>query len=164
MIAGALLTGAICCLAIGLVLSPFSLMGLMFGIGIFGFTPFLTAFVYARNGVRAARAGRSQTTVENGIVLSGGFLLALVAPLILSVALHSAVSNAVDEIIHADAQHAHFAAQRLVGLRFFSEAELNKIADAYVTEQDGRKQEQLRTLYREITGDDIKLRLRRRRD
>jgi hypothetical protein len=82
----------------------------------------------------------------------------------LSVALHSAVSNAVDEIIHADAEHAHFAAQRLVALRFFSEAELNKIADAYLTEQDGRKQEQLRTLYREITGEDIELRVQRLRD
>jgi hypothetical protein len=52
MIGGALLTGAVFCLVVGLVLSPFSLMGLMFGIGIFGFTPFLTAFVYLRNAVR----------------------------------------------------------------------------------------------------------------
>jgi hypothetical protein len=38
---------------LGLVLLPTSFIGLIIGIGVLGFTPFLTAFVFFRNGWRA---------------------------------------------------------------------------------------------------------------
>ena len=164
VLAGAMLGGAIFCAVIGVVLTPLSLLGLMFGIGIFGFTPFVTAFVYTRNAVRGLRTEGAQSKFENGILLAGGFLLALILPLVLSLAIHSAVTQAVNEVIHGDAQQANFAAQRLVPIRFFAEAELNKIADAYLSEQDPQKQAQLRTLYFQITGDDLEIRARRLRD
>src|SRR5262245_23791254 len=57
IIAGVLLAGAACSLVIGILILPLSLLGLFFMfIGIFGFIPFFTAFVYLRNGVRAVRA------------------------------------------------------------------------------------------------------------
>jgi hypothetical protein len=164
IIAGALLGGAVFCAAMGFVLSPFSLLGLMFGIGIFGFTPFLTAFVYARNVVRAFRSGDTTPVFESGMIFTGGFLLATILPLTLSMAIHSAVTNSVDEVIHGDAQHASFAAQRLIPLRFFDEAELNRIGDAYLAEQNPQKREQLRALYLQITGDDLDVRMRLLRD
>src|SRR5882762_1519627 len=57
LIGGILLAGGIFCAAIGCILLPFSLFGLLFYfIGAFGFIPFLTAIVYFRNGCRAYRA------------------------------------------------------------------------------------------------------------
>jgi hypothetical protein len=164
MIAGALLAGAVFCMAIGLVLAPFSLLGLMFGIGIFGFTPFVTAFVYFRNSIRVSRVVPTRPSFEAGIVSAGGFLLALALPLALSLAIHTAVTNAVNDVIHGDAQRANFAARRLIPLRFFADAELNKIVEAYLADQDPEKREQLRNAYRQITGEDLELRARILRD
>jgi len=57
---GMLLGGGIFSLVVGLLLLPFSLLGLIFFfVGIFGFTPFFTAVVYLRNGWRAANPSRS---------------------------------------------------------------------------------------------------------
>jgi hypothetical protein len=156
MIAGALLGGGIFCLVTGLILAPFSLIGLMFGIGIFGFTPFVTAFVYIRNSIRASRVSPARSHFETGIIATAGFLLAVALPLALSLAIHSAATNAVNDVIHGDAQRASFAAQRLIPLRYFSGVEMNRIAEAYVSEQDPQKREQLRDLYRQITGDDLR--------
>ena len=164
MIAGALLGGAIFCLAMGVVLAPLSLIGLLFGIGVFGFTPFVTAFVYLRNSIRASRIMPARPRFETGIVSTAGFMLAVALPLTLSLAIHSAATNAVNDVIKGDAQRADFAARRLIPLRYFAEAELNKIPEAYLTEQDPQKREQLRTLYRQITGDDLELRAQMLRD
>src|SRR5439155_6466882 len=56
LVGSGLFLGGVFCLAVGVVLLPFSLVGLTLGIGIFGFTPFLTGIVYLRNGVRALRS------------------------------------------------------------------------------------------------------------
>jgi hypothetical protein len=53
MLAGAIMAGLI-----GLVLFPFSMLGLLFIIGILGFTPIFTAMIYWRNAVRAFRSIR----------------------------------------------------------------------------------------------------------
>ena len=164
MVAGALLGGAIFCLAIGLILAPFSLIGLLFGIGVFGFTPFATAFVYLRNSVRASRITPTRPRFETGIVSTAGFVLAVALPLGLSLAIHSAATNAVNELINGDEQQANFAAQRLIPLRYISEAEMNKIPAAYFAEQDPQKREQLRMRYRQITGEDLEVRARILRD
>jgi hypothetical protein len=47
-----LLAGGIFSFLLGLALLPFSLMGLLILIGIFGFTPFITSFVFFRNARR----------------------------------------------------------------------------------------------------------------
>lgn len=54
-VAGVLFASALAALAIGVVIFPFSLLGLIFFIGILGFTPLFTAVIYARNAVRATR-------------------------------------------------------------------------------------------------------------
>lgn len=46
---------AIASLIIGLILFPFSLLGMVWLIGLLGFTPLMTAVVYARTGVRILR-------------------------------------------------------------------------------------------------------------
>lgn len=53
MLAGLFLVGSSVCLIVGVLLLPFSLLGLIFLVGALGFTPLFSAFVYARNAVRA---------------------------------------------------------------------------------------------------------------
>ena len=156
MIGGMLLAGGIFCLIVGVILSPFSLLGLMFGIGIFGFTPFLTALVYLRNSRRALRAGHNDAVgFAHAIVPVSAILLASGVPLLLSIQINSAVTRAINEIVEGDSQHAIFAAHRLVPLRFFADAKLDQIVNAYRSESDEKRKELLRSCYREITGDNI---------
>lgn len=164
MIAAALIAGAFFCMIVACLLAPFSLMGLMFGIGIFGFTPFLTTFVYLRNSVRAFRSGATQSTSATLSAMTIGLLLALSPPVVLTLGIRAAVTNAVDEVIHGDPRRADFAAHRLISLRFFAESELDGIVNAYLSEQNPQRREQLKKLYREITGDDIYERARILRD
>ena len=164
MIAAALIAGAFFCLIVACLLAPFSLMGLVFGIGIFGFIPFLTTFVYLRNSVRAFPFCSTQTISVSVTALTIGLLLALGLPVVLSLGIRAAVTNAVNEVMHGDPQRADFAARRLIPLRFFAESELDGIVSAYLGEQNAQRREQLKKLYREITGDDIDDRARILRD
>ena len=155
-IGGALVGGGIFCLAAGCVLAPFSLMGLMFGIGIFGFTPFLTALVYLRNATRAFRArSHDESNFVRGVGLTVGLAFVLALPALSSVQIHQTVKSAVNEIVHGDPQHAALAAHRLVPLRFFAGVELDQMANAYLKETDPARKELLKSCYREITGEDI---------
>jgi hypothetical protein len=157
----ALLVGGVFCLAVGVILMPLSLMGLMIGIGVFGFTPFLTGIVYLRNGVRALRSPRTDTSIFNRaatILLSS--LVVIGAPLLLSVAIHRTVERSVDEIVHGDAPHATAAAHRIGPLRYFVGAESNQIVTAYLQATEPTRKQLLRNCYREITGEDIDVRLR----
>lgn len=156
LIGGALMSGVMFCLAIGIVLSPFSAMGLMLGIGIFGFTPFLTALVYLRNGYRALRTQRNRALdLSRVLTLLIGLLLASAAPALLSVAIHQAVTKSISEIVQGDSEHALRAARRLMPLRFFAEADLDQIVQAYIAESDPTKKQVLKNCYHEVTGGDI---------
>lgn len=53
VLAGLFLVGSAISLMVGIIIFPFSLLGLIILIGILGFTPLLAAFVYFRNSIRA---------------------------------------------------------------------------------------------------------------
>ena len=98
-IGGMFLAASAFCLIAGLVLAPLSLIGLVYAIGAFGFTPFLTGLVYLRNGVRAVRAGSTgPLCFSDGMVPASGMLLVIALPLLLSSQIHAVVSRAVTEI------------------------------------------------------------------
>ena len=79
--AGVMAGGGLAALLIGVLLFPFSLMGLVIMIGALGFTPFFTAIIWARNSVRAYRSAKDHV---QGSVLAHTFgltaLLSLVIP------------------------------------------------------------------------------------
>jgi hypothetical protein len=156
LMGGMVLAGAVFCLAAGIVLAPFSLLGLIYAIGAFGLTPFLTGLVYLRNGVRAVRAGSNgPLSFSGGMVSASGILLVTALPLLLSLQIHAVLSQAVTEIVEGNSQQAMFAAHRVMPLRFFAGAELDEIVNAYTTTSDGKRKELLKSCYREITGDSI---------
>jgi hypothetical protein len=82
-IAGILLAGAICAGLVGILILPLSLLGLFVLIGAFGFIPFLTAIVFARNAFRALRLAREHTS-------SSGFLGMLVLGMVIAIAVPAA--------------------------------------------------------------------------
>jgi hypothetical protein len=164
IIGAAFVTGAFFCTVVGLVLIPFSILGLMFGIGLFGFTPLISGFVYLRNSVRVFRSARPATNITKAGALLAGAALAIATPLLVSIEIHAIVSNAVSEVIHGDPQRAHLAAHRLIPFQYFAGAELNKIVNAYLDEQDPERRALLKACYQEIAGEDIELRARMLRD
>jgi hypothetical protein len=159
-IGGVLVGGALFCLATGLVLLPFSVLGLMFGIGIFGFTPFVTAIVYLRNGCRATERHHDAAALSQAGALVLGFILSLGAPALLRVTIHEIAAQSVDNIIHGDSQQVSAANHRLRALRFVVGAELDRIVDSYATETDPSRKQLLGSSYHEITGEDIEARIR----
>lgn len=79
---GVLFAGGLFSLLVGVAILPFSLLGLILFVGVFGFTPFPTAVVYLRNGWRAAALGRSNgdLTWREAAEFALGFVFALGAP------------------------------------------------------------------------------------
>lgn len=72
-------------LIIGVMLLPFSLLGLVALIGMLGFTPLMTSLVFARNAVRALRFSGSlfdRRTLVYVAILSG--LIGLALPLVIN--------------------------------------------------------------------------------
>lgn len=60
-LSGVFAISAVASLAIGVVLFPFSLLGMLVMIGFLGFTPLLLSFSLFRNAVRAYRAANART-------------------------------------------------------------------------------------------------------
>jgi hypothetical protein len=69
--AGVLFAGGLFSTLIGIAILPLSLFGLLLFIGILGFTPFLTAFVYFRSGVRAMKDQVNNSTFNFRFMTAG---------------------------------------------------------------------------------------------
>lgn len=57
-IGGLFLTGSVVSLIVGVILLPFSLVGMFVLIGFLGFTPLVSSLVFLRNGVRAINGAK----------------------------------------------------------------------------------------------------------
>lgn len=82
-LSGLLAVSAVCSLIIGLILFPFSMMGLAFLIGALGFTPLLSSAVFFRASVNAFQsrpASADRLTAWHSFML--GALVAIVLPLL----------------------------------------------------------------------------------
>jgi len=77
-----MLAGAIFSFTLGIILLPFTLFGLFFIIGILGFVPFLTGFVFLRNGIRALKQGGWDIDTDNLLLaIIAGSIFAIGGPL-----------------------------------------------------------------------------------
>ena len=84
-IGGLFLAGSIISLIVGVILLPFSLIGMFLIIGLLGFTPLFSSFVFLRNGVRAINGSKmdSQTWVVYRAVIIAA-IYSLIVPLVLN--------------------------------------------------------------------------------
>mgnify|MGYP001086215367 CR=1 FL=1 len=159
--AGAFLTGAIFSTVVGIVILPLSLLGLVVLLGIFGFTPFVTAFVFLRTGVRAARININGAAWLSRLSAAAfGAALVLATPLAVHAKVESDVSSLIHTIISGSAPEAEAAAQRLKTYRFVSRDHYNAIVAAYYKESNTTKRAMLERTYREITGEELEWRHR----
>lgn len=161
VLVGFLSGGALFALLLGIVLLPFSLMGLfiMF-IGVLGFTPFVTAFVFLRNAVRAYQlAGKAKGA---DLVAFVCFLTACTAPVAAQSYVTYEISRSLELAGSSDAGEAQYAIATLK--RFRPLSNFDAIAFAYEKEHDKERRERLATAYRELTGEDVDIRLATLRD
>jgi len=160
--AGVFFAGAIFSTVIGLVILPLSLLGLMIVLGVLGFTPFVTAFVFVRNGVRAARINSNGAALLSRLstaALSG--VLAFGMPLAAQVKVESDVSTMIETLISGSAPEAEAAAQRLQSYHYVSRNHCDEIVTAYGKESNTAKRAMLEKTYKAITGEELEWRYRR---
>jgi hypothetical protein len=82
---GIFLAGSMISAIVGLILFPFSLLGMFFFWGFLGFTPLLSSFVYLRNGVRAIKGSKLDSptrAVYQAVILAA--LYSLIVPFVLN--------------------------------------------------------------------------------
>jgi hypothetical protein len=157
LIGGVLLAGALFSFIVGILILPLTFLGLIILIGIVGFTPFVTAFVYLRTGIRALRTQQRNTLFQSrfllAVVMAG---LSVVMPALLSHQVSTTISKSVNEILYGNPQEAQVALDRLKWLPVSSTA-LSKLVDAYTFETRTEKKNVLKRYYKEITGEDIEV-------
>ena len=161
LIGGLLISGALFSSIIGVIILPFSLMGLMLGIGIFGFIPFLTALVYWRNGRDAFQL--AGTPFPGRFSLSSvmlGCVLVVGVPAGISFTVSQLVSESMNTVINASPEDADMAIEEIRYLQFLARPRLDKLVSAYVAEQRPPHKEELKRRYAKLTGEDIEIRLR----
>jgi hypothetical protein len=159
---GVFFVGAIFSTVIGILILPLSLLGLMLVIGVLGFTPFVTAFVFLRNGIRAARININGAALHSRLsaaVLSG--VLAFGVPVAAQAKVECDVSAAIETLISGSAPEAEAAAQRLKTHHFVSHKHSDDIVTAYANTRDPAKRALLERAYKDITGETIEWNYRR---
>ncbi|HVG28723.1 MAG TPA: hypothetical protein VM864_03290 [Pyrinomonadaceae bacterium] len=153
MMGGALLAGALFSLAVGVALLPYSVMGLMVLVGALGFSPFLTAFVYWRNGRRALQASAARLEgTRRALALAFGAALALGPPAYAHLRVAHAVGRAVEQLTGGDEAQAFAATRRLKVFGWIAPSEFDSLVGAYARETDAAKKVRLARAYRELTG------------
>jgi hypothetical protein len=157
---GVLLAGALFCFLIGIALLPFSLLGLILFIGVLGFTPFFTGFVYLRNGARAARLARNSLSFGANFVgsLVVGAALVFSLPAVAGAGVSRFVNSSVEALL-AGRELSEFEWGALRAACFVNDAELDRLVSAYAGETDPARKAHLDALYRALTGGDVRRRL-----
>lgn len=163
IIAGILLSGSVCSLLIGILILPLSILGLLVLIGVFGFTPFFTSFVYLRNSVRAFNAAKTHLSQPKlSALLLLGALLAIGPPVMAHWQINRRITESMNALLRGDIHSAESATQRL---RYVGWAvDLDQLVWAYAKETDQTRKDNLARAYKEITGKDIQTRLVRSPD
>lgn len=175
LVGGVLAAGALFSGLIGVLILPFTLLGLLLIIGFFGFVPFLTALVYLRNAKSAFQlAGNDPDKPPATLAATphwnvgrrwigstiAGCALALGLPAGLNIIAASFVTSAMNAVLYADSQRANLAIEEINYLQFFAMPHLDDIVSAYAAERDPSRKEELKRRYVKLTGRDIDERLR----
>lgn len=155
LVGGVLMSGAVFSAAIGVAILPLSIIGLMLGIGIFGFVPFVTAFVYLRVGWRAFKSKEETTPASWATALLIGAILSLGIPALGSLYVSRTAARSVDLVLHGSPQQAQVALARLGKLPIIPRQNLEPLVQAYMVEKDSNRKATLKDSYRLLTGEDI---------
>jgi hypothetical protein len=145
-----LIGGGILALVTGLLMLPLTLIGLFSVIGLLGFTPFFTGFVYIRSGVRALRASRSERRPHLAVTIALAAFLLLALPGAVQIGVTTVIDRAMQEVLQGDPAQAQPAIDRLSQLAFFVDA--RPIADEYRASTAPKRRAYLEYAHMQITG------------
>ncbi len=144
---------------LGLRLLPLSIIGLLFVIGILGFAPFLTAFVFSRNAYRCYRNSSSKLEPRKARILAFSIaVIIIVIPFIPNVAIH----HAVTKLIVAVQSDSQAEIDKSIGIvkRFKFLEDTDRIVSAYRDAQGESVRSRFSDAYRRITGEEVEERLK----
>ncbi len=144
-VAGGLLASAVFALALGVVLLPYSIVGIFILIGLLGFTPFFTSWMYARAGLAEFRG--AQGVPRRPLLALAGALTFFTIASGFHLAVHHSLTQALDALNSPSAESRTtsittirrwdylFGHQRLIAAHRQSRSEAHRraLADAYQT-------------------------------
>ncbi len=157
VLGGILLSGAACSLLIGALILPISLIGLIVLVGVLGFIPFVTAFVYLRNGLRALRSPNLNFPHAKAIgALMLGVLLTIDLPALAHWKANRIITQAMNDVLQGNS-NATAAVGRLKYLGWAGDSD--EIVWAYAREENQERKGKLAQAYQQIIGQNIEERL-----
>lgn len=153
-LAGLLCGGALFAAVLGVMLLPLSLIGLLIGIGILGFAPFLTAFVYCRNAWRAhPTALGSRSAILSSAVMIAGLLIALGLPVVTQMHVNNQISRGIELLLSRDAAKEHEGVEILSRYGWMSN--LDSLVRAFDAEEDQAQMAKIASWYEQLTGNKV---------
>lgn len=156
-LSAAMMMGALFALAIGIVLIPFSIIGIFFVIGVFGFSPWFTAMVFARNALRAYNFAKPQLgKITLAAAIAVGVIVTSTAPLAAH-GLQVRAHNKIDRIVEfVSTGNTYMLEKNVKELKKFKmilrETDFDTIVNAYVRENDGYRKHLYSSIYSNFTG------------
>jgi len=147
---GICLVAAVFSFITGILLLPASIIGLLFIIGIFGFTPFPTGLVYLRNGVRAVLRAESymKRSALAALVITSS-IVAIAVPLTTQWEIKQIADRSIGQVI--DNPDDRSAIQTAKYLRWAADTEaILRICDS---EKDPSRKAKIEAAYKEIMGE-----------
>lgn len=154
-----LLAGAIISFAIGVMIFPLTLIGILFVIGLLGFVPFITGFVYLRNALRAISHGgpaASQSPRVATVLFSA--VIAIGLPASAQWTVTEIVKQSIAEILDQNSGSVDVPVARIKRLHLV--VDTDRIVREYEKESNMVLRERLGRAYKGITGEEIDRRLR----
>jgi len=161
LVTGILFLGFWSALLLGIAGMPISLVWLLFGIGIFGFTPHLTAFCYLRSARRAMKVARENLSEQMlDIALMAGVMITLVISLGGQWYYDHITTEAMETILSGEEWEVQEAVNDLQKAFWCGENCYDDIVWAYHRTDDEVLKARYQQVYQALTGDDIEDRLR----
>ncbi len=149
-LAGLFLIGGIVSFGIGLILLPFSLLGLIILIGVLGFTPLFASVVYFRNALRAFDSAKPFLDRK---VLGNAYILGAMFSLIIPAVINLEINAELNRLIKSDAQTIRANSKTLKYLAPITNFDIlvrERITSYYAGEVE--KTQALRELHENLTG------------
>lgn len=154
-LAGLFLTGTVVSLIIGVILFPFSVLGLSvwMPIALLGFTPLFSAIVFLRNTVRAYRT--SKPLLENK-VFAGAFTLGVIFSAVVPWTINTEISRSFEKMKAGNAETVKTETGKLKFVApLVNFEDLATVYYSTLQQKDGEKTTALAMEYKEMTGNQL---------
>jgi hypothetical protein len=156
-LAGILFIGSVFSLAVGFIILPLTLVGVFMLIGVLGFTPFFTSYVFLRNARRCWVQSAPKSVPTASLTAMAAAVLALMLPLGVQFETVRITNRALVVLQTGSEQEADQAIKTLKFTRFAIDTD--QLAILYGNTPDKKRRERLARAYHEITGQRIHDRL-----